>query len=74
MRRVKELMSMNDDIENSSLHSNFKDCRPVEGGQSLFTNSTIADSKKTKALKAGQQSSLAINKTAQERENAKRVL
>jgi hypothetical protein len=46
MRRIRELSSMNEDIENSSIigNTNFKDCRPIGGGDSsLFTNSTIAE-------------------------------
>ena len=43
-RRIRELTSMNVDIENSSIMSNTKDCRP--GGEfnnqsSIFTNSAI---------------------------------
>jgi hypothetical protein len=29
-RRINELMSMNDNIENNSLMGNFKDCRPAD--------------------------------------------
>ena len=47
MRRIRELKSLNEDIENSSVHANFKDCRPLEGGQSLFTNSVIESSRKS---------------------------
>jgi hypothetical protein len=43
MRRIRELTSMNEDIENNSIignNMNYKDCRPA-GCDSLFTNSTI---------------------------------
>jgi hypothetical protein len=30
MRRIRELSSMHEDIENSSLMSNYKDCRPAD--------------------------------------------
>lgn len=66
---------MNADIENNSLMSNYKDCRPTDFNGSLFTNSTIAESsnqaKKKKSLAANQGAnqgnSLAINKTIMER-------
>lgn len=85
-RRIRELTALNQDIENSSLHSNFRDCRPLE--PSIFTNSTIAEHQKTsmrslgstlgggkKQVKVGDPSqSLAINRTLQDRDQAKRVL
>lgn len=43
-RRIRELSTMNVDIENSSIMSNHKDCRPSEFNQSLFTNSAIQKS------------------------------
>ena len=51
MRRVRELTSMNSDIENSSIMSNYKDCRPAEFNQSIFTNSAIQESTVSKARK-----------------------
>jgi hypothetical protein len=51
MRRVRELTSMNSDIENSSIMSNYKDCRPSEFNQSMFTNSAIQESTLSKAGK-----------------------
>jgi hypothetical protein len=38
-RRIRELTSMHVDIDNSSLMSHTKDCRPL--AESLFTNSAI---------------------------------
>ena len=76
-RRINELMSMNDNIENNSLMGNFKDCRPADfQGSSLFTNSTIADAKTKKAIqgKHSDTNTLSINKTVQEKDNAKRAL
>ena len=59
---------MNDDIENNSLMANYKDCRPGEfnSHSSLFTNTTIAESKAGKKvihLKANDTNTLSINKT-----------
>jgi hypothetical protein len=50
-RRIRELTSMNSDIENSSIMSNTKDCRPVDFNQSLFTNSAIQESTLSKGGK-----------------------
>ena len=79
---------MNEDIENCSVigNSNFRDCRPIGGDSSLFTNSTIAEKANIKSTMSqgshakstlatgGNQTSLAINKTAQEKEFGKRQL
>ncbi len=72
---------MNDDIENNSLMANYKDCRPGEfnSHSSLFTNTTIAESKVGKKGKigkfgAGDTNTLSINKTVQEKDNAKRLI
>ena len=69
---MKELLSLNDDIENSQMHMNTKDIRPMgANNQSLFTNTTIANSttqggdisltKKGKTAQSG--NTLAINKS-----------
>lgn len=50
-RRIRELASMSTDIENSSIMSNTKDCRPVEFNQSIFTNSAIQESTMSKGGK-----------------------
>lgn len=88
-RHIRELTALNQDIEKSSLHSNFRDCRPLE--PSIFSNSTIAEHHKTsRSLHGGStlggagkkpgkgsldpSKSLAINKTFQERDSAKRAL
>ena len=76
---------MNVDIENSSIMSNFKDCRPADFNQSLFTNtaiqeSTISKGGKKKSLahlgstSGGDHNMLTINKTQQERDIAKKKL
>ena len=70
---------MNDDIENNSLMANYKDCRPADfnSHSSLFTNTTIAESKAGKKgihVKANDTNTLSINKTVQEKDNAKRLI
>jgi hypothetical protein len=70
---------MNDDIENNSLMANYKDCRPGEfnSSSSLFSNTTIAESKAGKKgihLKGNDTNTLSINKTVQEKDNAKRLI
>lgn len=53
-RRIRELTTMSTDIENSSIMSNSKDCRPPEfnnNNQSLFTNSVIQESTLSKGGK-----------------------
>ena len=73
------MTSMNDDIENNSLMANYKDCRPADfnSHNSLFTNSTIAESKAGKKgihLKPNDTNTLSINKTVQEKDHAKRLI
>ena len=93
MRRIRELTSMNQDIENNSVigNSSYKDCRPISEGQgSIFTNSTIAEHQKTtlrsvntakgglkkqaKYIIEANPTSLVINKTMHEKDQAKRAL
>ena len=69
-RRIRELASMSTEIENSSVMSNTKECRPAASDVSLFTNSAIQEStmskggkKKTLFQVGGDREMLTINKT-----------
>jgi hypothetical protein len=53
---------MNVDIENSSLMSNYKDCRPP-GEFSLFSNKSLAEKTAGKKKAVNDHNSLSINKT-----------
>ena len=64
-RRIRELQSMNEDIENNSIMANTKDCRPSNTEQSIFKNATIAE-------KQGE--TLVINKSKEQQDVAKRTL
>jgi hypothetical protein len=62
---------MKEDIENCSLMSNYRDCRPEHS--SLFSNHSLADKTSKKKLTTNP-NSLSITKTLQERENSKRQI
>ena len=70
--RIKELMQMTDDLENSSDFVNFKDCRP--GSSTMSAISKSQSGVKGKSIqKSGKGETLAIQKSTKHQQSTKRA-